>query len=183
MLLTPQQDAVINAWVLADAELGILEPSSDAINKIIDKLGTLTVPNFKVWRTLTSVSDISDAIIWANFTPSNPSAGGGTDVTNWLLACQGKQFNLQTLLSGREYVNTSKPNIRAGLQDALTQVPSGVSGANKQAGWPAVQLVIQKVATNFERLFATGTGTEASPGNITLEGLPGYYDVLRIIGW
>ena len=183
MPLTTQQDATIKDWVLANPELNMLEVSSNTINLIVSKLNTIATPDFKIWKTTTPVGDIADAITWANFTPANPAAGAGTDATNWLLACQGKQFNLQTLISGRDTVATSKANIRAGFQDALTQIPSGVNGATRQGGWAAVQLVMQKQATNLEKLFSTGIGTTTSPAECVYLGNVNYNDVLRLMGW
>lgn len=136
-----------------------------------------------VWRSTTNVSDIEDAILWANFTPANPVAGAGQDFANWSLACQGKQFNLQNILSSSYttgFISTGRPTIRSGLQDALTQIPSGVSGAIKSAGWTNVLTAIQRPATNAERLFAIGAGTSALPGVLGEEGIINWNEIVFI---
>ena len=83
---------------------------------------------FIVWRSSTSVSEVQDAVVWANMTPAG-APDGTAAWTNRALGCQGKQFNLQNLIVGRDQINSGKANIRAGLQDALTNVPSGAGGA------------------------------------------------------
>jgi hypothetical protein len=168
--LTRPQAVILRNAILADPVVSLQVGVAD--QPILDWLNALTT--FRVWRTITPVSDIQDNIVWANFTPANPAAGAGTDATNWLLACQGKQFNLQNLLSsGSGFsggVSTNKPNIRAGLQDACTLIPSGVAGATKTGGWTQIQLAIQRAATKAEQLLATGTGTQANPGDLGFDG-------------
>lgn len=179
MALTPAQITLLNTAVLAEPTLNGKVGVDDGA--VINWLNAVTT--FVVWRTSTPVSDIQDAITWANFTPNNPAAGAGQDFANWALACQGKQFNLQNLLSASGGgVSTAKANIRAGLQDALTAIPSGTNGANKSGGWPAVQLVIQRFATNAEKVLATGTGTSASPGDLGFDGTIQFSEINAIVG-
>ena len=173
--LTAEQLLIVRAAIAVDtnltSELAKPEPDTTFIANYLNAAST-----FQVWRTTTPVADIQDQVLWANFTPANPIAGAGQDVTNWLLACQGKQFNLQNLLNagGSSFnsgISTGKANIRAGLQDCCSQIPSGISGANKSGGWiGGIQLVIQRPATRLEKIFATGSGTSATPGDLVYEG-------------
>ena len=153
---------------------------------ILDYLNAATT--FKVWRTTTPVADIQDQVVWANFTPSNPTAApdvlSANNTLNWLLACQGKQFNLQNLLSAGNSggIATGKPNIRAGLQDACSQIPSGTGGLARTGGWTGgIQLIIQRAATKAEQLLATGTGTQASPGDLVFDGIINGSDLYIIL--
>ena len=162
--------------------------NEDSAAFIAKSFEMLEVPAFQVWRTLTPSSDIFDAITWANFTPANPAAATDSleaaNIHNWLLACQGKQFNLQILLSGfTGQISTGKANIRSGLQDALTNVPSGAAGANKAGGWVNVQAVIQRNCNRLEKLFSTGIGTTASPATLVIEGKLSVLDVITIMEW
>ena len=122
-----------------------------------------------VWRSTTAVEDIFNNVTWQNLTPID-----APDTTQqWMnraLMCQGKQFNLQTMLSGRQSLRTDKTAIRAGLQDCLTNVPSGVAGAVVTGGWPNVKLVIQRPATRGEALFIAGSGTTGAPTDLVVEG-------------
>jgi hypothetical protein len=136
--------------------------------------------SFIVWSTYTAVADINDNIVWANLTPVD-----APDTTQlWMnraLLCQGKQFNLQIMLGGLNVVNSSKTNIRAGLQDALTNVPSGTAGALVSAGWVPVKTVMQRAATRGEAVFATGTGTSTTPGSLVYDGMISNYDIINAL--
>lgn len=176
MLTTAQLHALKTA-ILADSNCTqwVTEGATGQIAEYLKGDST-----FIVWRPYTSANDIFDAINWANFTPADVP-DGTTIWTNRSLACQGRQFNLQTLLTGREFINSSKANIRADLQDALTAIPSGSGGATKNGGWSNVQAAMQRPATLFEKIFASGVGTVASPGLIVVEGYPSDYEVIQAL--
>ena len=186
MLLTTAQANTLKAFILADATLNQIPHTTDGAYAIADALKVDASPDFFVWKTTTSISDIQDAVTWANFTPANPSAGAGQDFANWALACQGKQFNLQLLLGGSGFggaISTGKANIRAGLQDCTSSIPSDVNGAIKSGGWANIKAVIQRKANILEKIFATGTGTTANPASLVVEGSLTYAEVLSIMGW
>ena len=167
--LTPAQLTTLKAAIQADQVLNAYPMDGDGLNAVADAFNLDSSPAFYVWKTNISTSDIFDQIIWANFTPQDAADGTAT-WTNRSLACQGKQFNIQTILVGRESINPAKSNIRAGLQDALTAIPSGASGANKSGGWNAVVAIMYRVATRAEQLLATGVGSTASPALLRFEG-------------
>ena len=172
MLTTAQQTALRSA-IKADSNLTALLAARD-INGICTYLQNDS--SIVVYRSTTQASDIYDAVAWANLTPTD--APDGTQV--WMdraLMCQCKQMNLQILIQGKDSLNTAKANIRAGLQDALTNIPSGVSGATASGGWGSVKTAISRLASKYEAVFATGTGTAASPSGLGIEGYPAVQDV------
>lgn len=175
---TPAQIVLIRAAIDADPVLSGRPSTPNDASIIADALNTAASPDYLVWRTSTPTQDVFDAIAWANLTPSD--APDSTVVyTNRALACQGKQFNLQTMLSGREYISSNKSSIRAGLQDALTSLPSGAAGAARSGGWANVQAAMQRKATRAEKaLIASGAGTSGNPGILGFEGNLTYEDVL-----
>lgn len=123
---------------------------------------------FTVWRSVTSASDVMDAITWASMTPADVPTGDPAALQREY-RCQGKQLNLQIMLQGRESLPTGRTNIRSGLTDALLNVPAGVDGALLDAGWLGagkVKAAISRFATNAERVFSTGTGTAGTPGSL-----------------
>lgn len=124
---------------------------------------------YVVWRSSTPASEVFDAINWASLTPAD-APDGTAAYTNRALACQGKQFNIQLLTMGREQIASNKINVRNGIKDALQSVPAGAGGALLDAGWVAVKTAMTRIATRAEQLWATGTGTSASPGALTFEG-------------
>lgn len=182
MPLTSAQQLVIKNNILADPVLSLLPQSSGAVYDIIKAFLLPAIPDFMVWNKRTPVENIYDAITWANYTPAD--VPDTTSIwTNRALACQGKQFNIQTMLLGREFINAEKPNIRNGLQDALQSIPSGAGNANLAGGWPAVKIALTRQATRLEQLFASGVGSPAAPGLTVITGSLGYDEVLTIMGW
>lgn len=177
-MLTPSQLTTLRNDINADPVLSSYPNNDDGAFAIAAAYNTLSTPDYYVWQTAASVTDIFDAIVWANFTPSD--APDGTQIwLNRAMQCQGKQFNLQTMLSGRNTINAARASIRAGLQDATTAIPSGNNGANRSGGWANIQLILSRKATRVEKLFATGAGTQANPSLLTFEGAVTVQDVLQ----
>lgn len=172
--MTPEQLTTLKTAMLADINLTALVAANEhgAIAAYYNAPST-----FVVWRSTTPLGEISDAITWANLTPNDTPDG----TTAWQcrsLACQGKQFNLQIIFGAQGIISTGKSNVRAGLQDALTNIPSGTAGAIVAAGWTTVRTTMQRVVSKGEEVFATGTGTAGSPGNLGYEGNIGNNDVV-----
>lgn len=125
---------------------------------------------FVVWRKDASKSKMFGAITWKSMTPAD-APDGTTIQTNRHLACQGKQFVLQTMLiSPGETLDMSIQKIRDGIKDSLQDLPAGVSGALLDAGWAATKAVATRFVTVAEKIFATGDGTAAVPGTPVFEG-------------
>lgn len=123
---------------------------------------------FVAWRSVTPASDVMDAIAWASMTPTDTPDGGAAALQREY-RCQGKQLNLQIMLQGRESIPTGRANVRAGLSDALLNVPAGAGGTMLDAGWLGagkVKAAISRFASNAEKVFATGTGTANAPGTL-----------------
>lgn len=92
-----------------------------------------------VWRTDVLVTEIIDAIDLSKYTPNDVVSGSDSGDTlhrknGWLLTAQTKQMNLQMLLQGRDRLSCAKPNVRAGLRDAVIQLPTGAGGAFTSPG-------------------------------------------------
>lgn len=172
MGLTSQQNTTLKAFILADPTMSVQPMNEDGGYAIAELLNKTATPDFQVWNSRASIDSIFDSVIWANMTPAAPASADSTGIyRDRALTCQGKQFSLQTLLQGRQTIDATKTNIRSGLQDALTSLPSGTNGANQGAGWIAVQLVLQRTATVIEKLFATGTGSTASPALVVVTSI------------
>ena len=179
MSLTTAQYTALGTYIAAQGDMNTFPLGSDAAIAVAALFNQPST--FVVWATTTGADVMSDAIVWANMTPTD--APDGTQA--WLdraMACQGKQFNLQLLLASRDRISTGKTNVRAGFQDALTNVPSGAGGATVSAGWVTMKTVMQRFATRAESVFATGTGTAATPGVLVWEGNVGYQDVQQARG-
>lgn len=166
MNLTAAQLATLKSTIQADSVLLALRttPGGADGNQAIADAFNVVDNAFFVYRTNVPVLDIFDQITWANFTPPIADPIDATAAyLNRCVACQGKQFNIQIILQGQSTINASKANVRAGLQDALTNVPGGVAGALVSAGWVSVRdNALARKATRGEKLFATGNGTTAA---------------------
>lgn len=169
-MLTQAQLVTLKAHIIANADpdvIAALAIRND--NGIRDLYNRESVPTFTVWKTTVPVHEIFDAIVWANMTPS--SVPDATALwTNRNLQCQSKQLSLQTIVIGRDALNTAKVNIRQALQDALTAIPSKADGSNQNAGWAAVNALMKRAASIFEVIYAAGAGTDAAPGSLVVEG-------------
>jgi len=175
-MLTDQQLAALKADIISQIDPTLVGyRAAGATGQIADWYNQ-NLSSFVVWQTAVDINVIFDNIVWANLTPVDSPDGTAT-WTNRSLCCQGKQFNIQTILAGRGSINSAKANIRAGLQDALTAIPSGSGGASQNAGWTSVRSAMQRFATNGEKIFATGTGTAVTPGFLVVEGILSYEDV------
>ena len=174
MNLTTTQLETLKAAIIADTNLAAARAahSSQAIADYLNQTSATTV-----WRTSVETSVLFDQIVWANLTPNDAPDG----TLAWQcrsLACQGKQFNLQLIFASRDRIDPSKVNVRAGLQDALTNVPSGAGGAVVSAGWVNVRTAMQRNATNFENIFVVA----GSPASLVVEGVIDEFTI-RQMAW
>lgn len=182
MALTASQMAAIKADILANPDLNAQPLTSDGAFEIARLYALPASPSFYVFRTNIPTQEVFNGVTWANLTP-NEAPDGTQAWANRSLACQGKQFNLQTLLVGQTSIDASKVNLRAGLQDALTNVPSGAGGATVAAGWVGIRDgVLARAASRLEKLLATVTvqqdgSTPAKAATMTREGSIGYQDI------
>lgn len=162
----------LKAYIDADPVLSAIPNTNDGAYQVRDALNALASPTYTVWKTNASVDDIFDAIDFAKYTPTDV-ADGTALFTNRLLSIQTKQMNLQNMLVGRQTVNASKQNVRAGLRDAVNQLPSGVGGALVSAGGPGGATVLTSLvrpARLVEKILVSGT---AQTGTVTA-GIMGF---------
>jgi hypothetical protein len=187
MILSAAQLTALLNDITNDATLNAIPKTSDGFVAIAAAYNLAAAPNFLVYRTNVPVQDIYDQIVWANLTPTD--APDGTQLwLNRAMHCQGKQFNVQIILQGQTVINAAKANVRAGLQDALTNVPSGANGTTVSAGWVGVRdNALTRTATRGEKLFATATvqqdgTTPAKAATMTQEGSVSAQNVQQALG-
>lgn len=176
--MTPAQYATFKAAILADANLTQLV--TDGSTGAIAEYYSVDPGTFYAWNPQAPVAQINNGILWARLTPKD--APDGTLLwQNRSMVCQGFQNNLMILLQGRDHIDGTQANIRQGLSDALSAVPSGVSGDPQAAGWANVKTALMRTCTRFEEVFASGAGTTASPATMTLQGYPSDHDVVEAL--
>lgn len=179
MPLTQSQKTLLKAYIVSVPALNNQPLNSDGASVIADAINLPAAQDFFVYRTNIPPQDIYDQIQWAKMTPTDAPDGTQT-WANRSLSCQGKQFNLQTMLMGQAVINGAKSNVRAGLQDALTNVPSGASGAPQAANWVGVRdNALARKASGFEKVLASGGdgAAAATAATMGVEGPVNYQDV------
>ena len=155
--MTPAQTATLKAAIIADNNLATQKAAHDT-QAIADYLNTASA--FIIWKTATSVDDIMrNGIDWTRV--DNLSVGKAR-VWEWM--------------SRLGVLNCSKTNIRAGI-DAVW-----VGTAADLAVRAYIYSQCKRAATWFEQVFATGTGTDATPGFLVIEGSVSEFEI-RMIAW
>jgi len=180
MTLNTDQLAALKTAINAETDQNVVDALAlENFPAIADFYNADSNPEFTVWKSATLVDDIFNAIAWKKLTPED-TPDDSVLFTNVALACQGRQFNVQTMLVGRETIHSGDNSIRQGFQDALTDVPSGaiVGGvaATQAAGWNAVKIAMQRTASRAEALLASGDGINGT-ANLVFEGTLSFQDV------
>lgn len=117
------------------------------------------VGNADAWNSHTPVDAVFNAITWTNFTPVDVPDTTAL-FTNRLMVINVKQMNLQNILVGRDFIDASKVNVRAGLRDCVIALPAGALGAAVSAGGASGATVLTaclRKCNALELLLTTGT--------------------------
>ena len=180
--LTPAQKATLKADIQADGVLGALPNNSDTAIEIAAAYNLQASPTFTVWHTKAPAQTIFDSITWSAFTPTD-IADTTVVFTNRTMVVNIKQMNLQNMLVGRDTIDCSRANVRAGLRDAVIALPTGTLGAAVSAGGASgatVMTACTRTATRAEKALASGSATTGTvTGNLlTFEGNLSPQDVL-----
>lgn len=162
MALTQAQLVILKAAIVADPVLDAYPNNSDGAFAIAAILNQEVVPNFYVWRSQLSLDTITqNGFDWVevdNLTASKAR------IWEWLFENDTRS------------INPSKANVRAGIAECW----KGTAGKN------AVRLSVfqhcQKLATRFEKIFATGLGTVTDgdgvgPATTSVTGSVSYAEV------
>jgi hypothetical protein len=163
-MLTNAQAQALKTEIANDAALASQPNNGVGEAAIAEALNALAAPAFPVWRTNVQVQEIFDAINWALYTPVDLVDGTGMHQER-LLLIQTKQMNLQNMLMGRFVIDASKANVRAGLRDAVIQIPAGSLGANVSPGGASganVLNVMTRNATRAEKVLILPGGVVAT---------------------
>jgi len=158
--LTPQQRVTLAANIIASSEFDLIPHNENGAYMIADAYNTPTAA-FVVWKTTLSADEVMrNGIDW---TRDDNLSVGKARVWEWM--------------SRLGSFDCSKTNIRAGV-DAVW-----VGTAADLAVRTYVYTQCKRLATRVEKLFATGTGTDATPALLVFEGAINYRDVADAMGW
>jgi hypothetical protein len=153
--MTPAQQATLKAYILADPNLSTFPQGSDGSYAIAELLNLPATPAYIVWKTLVNVDEIMrNGMDW---TRVDNLTVGKARIWDWL-------GRLGT-------INASKTNVRAGIDAAWVGTVADV------AVRAAIYTHCKRSATVIEKLFATGTSSDATPATMVFEGAISYQDV------
>jgi len=161
MALTPAQQATLKTSIEADPAFNGLPQNSDGAYAIAEAYKLPATPNWTVWKSNVTINEVGKKFNGAEL------AGLTT----------GNQSRLQTIaqyLAGG--INPSLLDNRQFFDDVF----SGAGGTNTRA---ALLILWKRLANRSEKLFSTGTGSDASPAVMTVEGNLSYSDVQQAMGW
>ncbi len=171
--MTPTQLTALRAACFADQNAAAFFVAPGNAAGLSDYLNGARAS--QAWRTDAPVDAVLDAITFASYTPNDAVLAADTDPTlsrkiGWLLTVQTKQMNLQLMLQGRQTINAAKVNVRAGLRDAVIQVPTGANGANTSPGGASGATVLAnctRTATRAEVMLAAASQGSDTTGSTT----------------
>ncbi len=155
--LTDAQLATLKAAINADPAFASLPINMDTTQIIADAFAAPASPSWTVWKTSIEVRSILE---------------NGFDWTLVDGLTQGKRDEW-TWLTQYGSINPSKANVVAAINDVWKG-----TGAAMIAHRAAILTHCRRPANRGEKLFSTGTGSDASPATMTFEGNVFYLDVL-----
>jgi hypothetical protein len=155
MGLTQAQLQTLKTDILADPTLSGYPNNDDGNLAIAQAYALIPTPAFIVWRTQVFIEEIGN-----NF--------NGTELAG---LTANNTTRLQTIaMYCTSGVDFSLPDRRQMFNDVF-------SGAGGQITRANLLTMEQRSANRLEKLFATGSGTSASPAVMTVQGTVSYQDV------
>lgn len=152
-MLTTAQQATLKADILADPTFSAMPNNDDSNFAIAAAYNLAASPTWTVWKSAVSTAEVKDSVNW----------------TEYIGRSAGERAAFELMVSNG-IINPSRANVRQGLTDIF----SGAQGATTRN---ALLAISKRSATRAEKLFSTGTGSDASPATMGFEGTLSYQDV------
>ena len=153
-MLTTAQLQALKAAIDADPTLSAFPKNSDGAYAIAEALKQDASPAFIVWKTDVPKNEVGKAFV----------ASALAAIT------AGNNDKLNNFAAWNETVNPSRADQRAFFDDVFSVAAGATTRAALLALW-------KRNANRAEKLFATGTGSDALPGTLVFEGSLSYQDV------
>ena len=154
-MLTTAQLVTLKADVIANPDTNLLYTDGN-LQGLADLYNAEALPAYTVWKTSVPTREVKTAFLWTEYIGRS--------------ACERDAF--QFMLSNG-VINPADANVRQGIADIF----SGPSGAQSRTNLLAIG---KRSASRLEKLFATGTGTVASPSTMTVEGVIAYTEFIGL---
>lgn len=152
--MTPEQLQILGAYIAADQVLSAYPMNSDGAYAIAQALNENAAPAFTVWKTNVTRDEVGKAFV----------------ATALAAITAGNNDKLANFASWNDTVNPSRLDQRAFFDDIFSVAAGSSTRAALLALW-------KRPATLLEKIFATGTGSDASPATMVVEGSIGYPEV------
>lgn len=162
MTLTPAQQATLKTSIQADPMLSLLTPNNPSALQIANFYNTEASPLFAVWRSEVSKDEIGNA--WV-----------GTDIDGMSSLNMQRLQLLFASVGERSTFDMRRADRRAGFENPFGANTNNASRVAMRAAW-------KRNATRLEKLLASGTGSDASPGITTFEGTVTYSEINQVMG-
>lgn len=146
--LTPTQLQVLRADINSDPSLANQPNNADGAIAIAAAYNTLASPTFIVFRSSVSITLVGQSML-------------STDIAN-LTTANTNRLMVIALYAGGTF-NPANADTWQGFNDIFSAAGAAGTRTNLLA-------LRKRSATRGEKLFATGTGSDASPGTLTFEG-------------
>ena len=160
-MLTTEQKATVKAYIESVPAWMAQQHNGDGAYFVAKELAKEDPSNFIVWKTTVNMDEIMrNGMDWARV--DNLTVGKAR-IWDWI----GRLGSF----------NASKVNIRAGIDAAW------VGTAVDLAVRAVVYTHCKRKANILEKLLATGTGTDADPATMSVEGTLGYQEVQDLMRW
>jgi len=157
------QKLTLKNFIEADSVLNLIPHTQDGAYAISEALQVVASPDFIVWRTNVSKDEImQNGFDW---TQVDNTTVGKARIWEWMFD------------NGANAIDPSKDNIRTGINEAWKGSQSMLDVR------AAIYVHCKRKANILEKLFATGTGSDASPATMVIEGSISYLDVYYAMGW
>ena len=140
-MLTPAQKTTLKANIIADPILNAWPNNTDGAFEIAKAYNLPATPNFTLWKKVVTIVDVGTAM------QSTAVAG--------LTTANTSRLQVMAAYSGGVF-NPSLTDTRAAFDDIFSVAAGAQTRANLLALW-------KRLATRVEKLFAVGTGSDASP--------------------
>ena len=158
--MTPEQLATLKANIQSNPTFWLNGTQMLGNEEIAAYYNTNASPLFTLWKSDVKAEDIGNA--W-----------NGTDIDGMSsLNMQRLQLLLSSAPSG--ILDMTRADRRAGFENPFGPNVNNASRVAMRAAW-------KRFATVAEKLFATGTGSDASPATTTFEGTVTPIDIVNAI--
>lgn len=157
MPLTVGQKAQLKTFIQSVPEANLLLTDGN-LSGLADWLNTTASPTFVVWKTKVTRAEImQNGFDWVRV--DNLSVGKAR-IWEWMFQ-DGP-------------INAAKDNVRLGIDEAWKGTAADL------AVRAAVYVHCKRSASRFERVFATGTGSDAVPATMAVEGPIDYTELVNL---